>query len=138
MHYVNGRLLAVSCFPLLLLLGNCTPKVECDSPEARNAVLTTVADDHSNALVTFAAKNSNVSTETSDSKSERAKPLYRLGDTIVTLSASDDRRTLKCSGMISVVVGDTRAAKVANFTVQRSADDKISVSVDPFQFDPNE
>jgi hypothetical protein len=135
----HRHLLSASCFPVLLLLGNCAPKVECDSPEARNAVLAAIADDHNNKLVTFAARNSDVAKGPSDSsaKAERAKPFYRLGETIVTVSTSDDRRTLGCSGGISVVVGDTRASKEINFTVQRSVDGKMSVSVNPFQFDPN-
>jgi hypothetical protein len=62
------------------------------------------------------------------------KPLYRLGETIVTRSTSKDRRTLACSGSISASVGDTRASKEIDFTVQQSADGKISVSVEPFQF----
>jgi len=138
MLHSQKRPLAVFCFPILLLLGNCAPKVECDSPETRNAVLTTVSDDHRNPLVTFAAKKSDVSKEPteSDAKSERAKPFYRLGETIVTVSTSADKQTLKCSGAISVIVGDTKATKDVNFTVQKSTDGKISVAVDPFQFEP--
>jgi hypothetical protein len=138
MLYLNERLLAAFCFPVLLLLGNCAPKVECDSSETRDAVLAAVSADHRNPLVTFAAKNSDVSKESAQSatESERAKPFYRLGETIVTVSTSDDKRTLKCSGAISVIVGDTKASKDVNFTVQRSTDGNISVSVDPFQFDP--
>jgi hypothetical protein len=122
--------------PLLFILGGCgRPPVECESPETRNAVLAAVSDDHGNALAVFAAKNSNV--PASDANSERAKPFYRLGDTMVTISTSGDKRTLKCTGMMSVVVGDTRASKNVNFTAQRSTDGKLSVSVEPFQFDPN-
>lgn len=121
---------------LLLILGGCgRPSVECDSPETRNAVLAAVSDDHGNALAIFAAKNSNM--PASDANSERAKPVYRLGDTIMTVSTSGDKRTLECTGRMSVVVGGTRASKNVDFTVQRSTDGKLSVSVEPFQFDPN-
>jgi len=65
---------------------------------------------------------------------ESTKPLYLLGEKIVTTSTSADKRTLKCSGSISVTVGDTKASKEVNFTVQQSSDGKIDVSVDPFQF----
>jgi hypothetical protein len=136
MPYFRERPLRLFCFPIMLLLGSCAPKVECDSPETRSAVLATVSNDHSNALGEFAARNSDVSKET-DSKSERAKPFYRLGEKIVTVSTSGDKQTLKCSGGISVVVGDTRASKEVDFTVQRSTDGKTSVSVEPFQFEPN-
>ena len=44
------------------------------------------------------------------------------------------QRTLKCSGAISVAVGDLKATKEVNFTVQQSSDGKKSVSVAPFQF----
>ena len=60
--------------------------------------------------------------------------MYLLGDKIVTTSTSKDSRTLTCSGAISATVGDAKASKEINFTVQRSSDGKISVSVVPFQF----
>jgi hypothetical protein len=41
---------------------------------------------------------------------------------------------LECSGSISVTVGNTKASKELNFTVQQSLDGKITVSVAPFQF----
>jgi hypothetical protein len=53
---------------------------------------------------------------------------------MVTTSTSKDKRTLQCSGGISVAVGDLKATKEINFTVQRSSDGKLSVSVAPFQF----
>jgi hypothetical protein len=59
---------------------------------------------------------------------------YRLGEKIVTTSTSENKRTLKCSGSMSVTIGSTKASKEVNFTVQQSSDDKITVSVDPFQF----
>jgi hypothetical protein len=76
------------------------------------------------------------SSDVSSSEAEKAtrQPLYLLGEKIITTSTSEDKRTLKCSGAISATVGDTKASKEINFTVQQSPDGKISVSVDPFQF----
>ena len=100
-------------------------------------MLQTVSDDHNNALVKYAAKNSNVA-KSSDANLEAEKskqqPSYVLGEKIVTTSTSENKRTLKCSGSMSVTVGETKASKEVNFTVQQSSDGKISVSVDPFQF----
>jgi hypothetical protein len=122
-------------FPVLIVLSGCGQKFECDSPETRTAVLKIISNDHNNALATYAAKNSNVAKEVEkSSNSESAKPLYLLGEQIVTNSTSDDKRTLTCSGSISVIVGDTKASKEVNFTAQQSSDGKISVSVTPFQF----
>ena len=122
--------------PFLIFLGGCDAKPECDSFETRNAVLKTVSEDHKNALAEYAAKSSNLA-KSSDANSEaeksRQRPLYVLGEKIVTTSASKDKRTLKCSGSISATVGDTKASKEVNFTIQQS-DGKIAVSVDPFQF----
>src|SRR5580658_116900 len=123
-------------FPILIILSGCEAKPECDSTETRNAVLQTVSDDHNNALVQFAAKNSTVA-KSSDANAEAEKskqqPSYVLGEKIVTTSTSKDKRTLKCSGSISATIGDTKASKEVNFTV-RQLDGKITVSVDPFQF----
>jgi hypothetical protein len=88
-----------------------------------------------NPLETYAAKNSNVAKEKSSAaKLENAKPLYLLGEKIVTTSTSKDKRTLTCSGGISVSVGDMKASKEVNFTVQQKSDGKLSVSVAPFEF----
>ena len=125
-------------FPFLIFLAGCDSKPECDSPETRTAVLQSVQNDHSNALVEYAAKNSSVrgklNNASSTEEKSAAKPLYRLGEKIVTTSTSEDKRTLKCSGGISVSVGDTRASKEIEFTVQQSSDGKLAVSVTPFQF----
>ena len=77
------------------------------------------------------AKSNNASSEADKSKQQ---PLYVLGEKIVTTSTGENKRTLKCSGSMSVTVGDTKASKEVNFTVQQSSDGKISVSVAPFQF----
>jgi hypothetical protein len=121
-------------FPIFLV--GCDAKPECDSFETRNAVLKTVSEDHRNALAEYAAKSSNVTKSSdaiSESKKSKQQPQYVLGEKIVTMSASADKRTLKCSGSISATVGDTKASKEVNFTVQQS-DGKIAVSVEPFQF----
>ena len=137
MPYFHKRPIVFWSFPFLVFLSGCEAKPECDSFETRNAVLQTVSDDHNNALVKYAAKNSNVA-KSSDANLEAEKskqqPSYVLGEKIVTTSTSENKRTLKCSGSMSVTVGDTKASKEVNFTVQQSSDGKISVSVDPFQF----
>jgi hypothetical protein len=124
--------------PLLVLLGGCDAKPECDSFETRNAVLKTVSDDHSNALVKYAAQNANTAKpDVAGSEAEKARqqqPSYNLGEKIVTVSTSKDGRLLKCTGYMSVTVGDTKASKDVDFTVQQSSDGKTSVSVAPFQF----
>jgi hypothetical protein len=135
MQYFPGRSLVLLGLPVSLLLGGCSAKPECDSFETRNAVLQAISDDHNNALATFAAKNPNpAKSGDGSSESEEQKPLYVLGEKIVTTSASEDKRTLTCSGAISVTVGGTKASKEVNFTVQQASDGKISVSVVPFQF----
>lgn len=132
----------LSCSFFLALLGGCSAKPECDSFETRDAVLKSVSDDHNNALGKFAAKRATTSNSTSsDASSEAEKmsqehPMYLLGEKIVTTSTSTENRTLKCSGAISVTVGDTKASKEIDFTVQQSSNGKVSVSVAPFQFDP--
>ncbi|MCP1763660.1 hypothetical protein [Bradyrhizobium japonicum] len=97
--------------------------------ETRKAILDIVSDDHRNPLVEFAARNS-----TAKVSLENNKPLYLLGEKIVTTSSSNQKRTLQCSGAISVSVGDVKASKEIEFSVQKSADGKLSVSVTPFQF----
>jgi hypothetical protein len=143
MPYYFRRSQALWAAPLLIFLGGCNPKTECDTFETRNAVLKIISDDHSNPLGTYAAKESTEDKGNPGSTSPKAgqpansestKPLYRLGERIVTTSTSKDKRTLECSGAISATVGDTKAAKEVNFTVQQASDGKISVSVAPFQF----
>jgi hypothetical protein len=126
---------ALWLFPIAILLSGCDAKPQCDSFETRDAVLHAVSDDHNNALGNFAAKNSKTASEaTPEAEKSRQQPLYVLGEKIVTTSASADKRTLKCSGSMSVTVGETKASKEVVFTVQQSPDGKIAVSVDPFQF----
>ncbi|MBR1207245.1 MULTISPECIES: hypothetical protein [unclassified Bradyrhizobium] len=80
-------------------------------------------------LVNYAARES-----TAKPDPENSRPQYLLGERIVTTSTSRDKRTLQCSGGISVSVGDVKASKEVEFTAQKSADGKLSVSVAPFQF----
>ncbi len=143
MSHFHGRSLIICSVPLLAFLAGCSAKPECDSFETRNAVLQAISDDHNNPLGNYAAQNSNVGKDDlsrakpdaeASKNSERTRPLYRLGETIVTTSTSKDKRTLQCSGAISATVGDTKASKEVNFTVQQAPDGKISVSVAPFQF----
>jgi hypothetical protein len=124
-------------FLLPVFLGGCDAKPECDSFETRDAVLQAVTDDHNNPLVKYAAKNSNMARSNdagSQAEKSNERPLYILGDKIVTESASADKRTLKCIGSVSVTVGDTKASKEIDFTVQKPLDGKVSVSIVPFQF----
>jgi hypothetical protein len=135
MPYFRKRLLVLWSFLVLILLSGCDAKPECDSSETRNAVLHAVSDDHNNALGKYAAKNSTTASDaSSEAEKTRQQPLYLLGEKIVTTSTSEDKRTLKCSGSMSVTVGDTKASKEVVFTVQQSRDGKLTVSVDPFQF----
>ena len=124
-----SRLLSLMGFPLLLVLSGCGDQLECDSIDTRKAVLQAIADDHRNPLVNYAARES-----TAKPDPDNSKPQYLLGERIVTTSTSKDKRTLQCSGGISVSVGDVKASKEVEFTAQKSADGKLSVSVAPFQF----
>jgi hypothetical protein len=137
MPYFRKRPIVFWSFPFLIFLSGCDAKPECDSFETRSAVLQTVSDDHNNALVEYAAKNSTMaksSGASSEAEKSGQQPLYLLGEKIVTTSTSENKRTLKCSGSMSVAIGDTKASKEVNFTVQQSLDGKITVSVAPFEF----
>jgi hypothetical protein len=137
MLYFPKRSVVFLGWSFLMLLSGCEAKPECDSFETRDSVLKAVSNDHRNALGKYAAENSTTakSSDTgSESKKSKRQPLYLLGEKIVATSTSGDKRTLTCSGSISVIVGDTKASKEIDFTVQQSSDGKISVSVTPFQF----
>jgi hypothetical protein len=121
----------------LFVSSGCIAAPECDTIETRKAVLDLVSGDGSNPLVTYAAKNSTAGKDAAAGKSpnpDSEKPLYQLGQNIVTTSTSKDKQTVKCSTGISAAVDDTKATKEVTFTVQQSSDGKISVSVDPFKF----
>lgn len=137
-HSIN-RSLACWTFPLLILSSACWAKPACDSIETRKAVLQYFEGDTQNPLVEYAIKNATPGKEarqpkTKNSAQANSKPLYQLGERIVTSSTSRDRLTLKCSGPLSVAVSDIKATKELIFTVQQAKDGKLSVSVEPFQF----
>jgi hypothetical protein len=139
MPYFRKRPLAFCSLPFLILLGGCDtqPKPECDSFETRNSVLQAVSNDHGNALAKYAASHSaEANSPDGGSAAEKSdkQPIYLLGEKMVTISTSDNKRTLKCSGAISATVGSTKASKEVDFTVQQASDGKITVSVEPFQF----
>lgn len=128
--------------PFLILSSACCAQPECDSIEARKAVLELMSGDSQNPLVDYAIRNSSADRGARDTKAAaadskkhaEAKPLYELGQRMVVTSTSKDKSTVKCSGAISVSVGDIKATKELNYTVQQSSDGKLSVSVEPFQF----
>jgi hypothetical protein len=135
MTHFRRQPIVVLSFLFPIVLSGCNAKPECDSFETRNAVLQTVSDDHNNALGEYAAKKSTTASDAgSEAEKSRRQPLYVLGEKMITTSTSNNKRTLRCSGSLSVTVGDTKASKEVNFTVQQSSDGKIAVSVDPFQF----
>jgi hypothetical protein len=135
-NFANRSLVCWS-LPFLIVSSGCVAAPECDSIESRKAVLQFVLGDGNNPLGTYAAKNSTAGEASAAARSQTPKsetPLYQLGQKIVTTSTSKDKLTVKCSGGISAAVGDIKATKEVTFTVQQSADGKISISVDPFQF----
>ena len=101
----------LACWPLGLFVygSGCSSQPECDSSETRSAVLQFILEDRNNPLLDYAARNSN-------SKSvESTKPLYQLGQRMVTASTTRDKRTLKCSGALSVAVGDPQGNEGSQF-----------------------
>lgn len=133
MPYLRKLSLIVCGLPVLFFLAGCdNAKPECDTPEARNAVLKVISDDHGNRLGTYAADHP--PPDAAKASPEGAKPLYVLGDKMVAVSQSADKRTLQCTGAISATVNGTKASKEVNFTVQQASNGKLSVSVAPFQF----
>lgn len=142
MRYLTSRSVVCWIVPFLIVSSECVAAPECDSIETRKAVLQFVMGDGSNPLVTYAAKNSTTgkaaSTDATSQDPKSEKPMYQLGQKIVTTSTSKDKLTVICSGGISVAVGDIKATKEITFTVQQSSDGKTSVSVDPFQFESTE
>jgi hypothetical protein len=133
-------------FPVLLLLNGCGgPEPECDSLDTHNSVIKIISGDSNNALVNYAVKNSSsVAAMMGDANTEAEKlaiwekarqdAVYRLDDTILTNSRNRAKRTVTCSGVLYVTVGDTIAQKQVDFKVELTTDGKMSVSVDPFLF----
>jgi hypothetical protein len=136
--------LVLWCLPALLSLSGCGEAgPECGSSDARNSVVKIIADNRNNSLLNFAVQNSSsvtemVSNANADAEKsairEKAKQgaIYTLDDTIVMNSKK--ARVASCTGLLSVKVGDMIAEKEVEFTVEQTADGKISVSVKPFLF----
>lgn len=143
-----------SCFPALLVLSGCGEAgPECGSSEVRDSVIRTIADDHNNPLLNYAVQNSDLVAEQVNSAGAKARSaddagaeaekraiwekakqsaVYALDDTIVVNSSK--RAASSCTGLMYIRVGDTTVQKAVEFTVQRAADGKTSVSVKPFLF----
>jgi hypothetical protein len=138
MPYFKSGSLVFCSIPFVVFSTGCIAAPECDTIETRKAVLQFALGDGGNPLGTYAAKNSTAGKNSAVGKSpnlEGETARYQLGQKIVTTSTSKDKMTVKCSGGISAAVDDTKATKEVIFTVQQSADGKVSVSVDPFQFE---
>jgi hypothetical protein len=129
----------------LSLSGCGGPEPECDSPDTQSSVVKTIAGDGNNALVNYAVKNSSsVAAKVGHTTTEAEKlaiwekarqdAAYRLDDKILTNSRNRATRTVTCTGLLYVTVADTVAEKQVDFKVERTADGKMSVSVDPFLF----
>jgi hypothetical protein len=133
-------------FSAFLLLSSCgEEQPTCDSLEARNLVVKTVADDKNNSLLNYAVKNSSmVAKMVADVDAEADKlviwekakegAVYTLDDTVIVNSRNRATQTLSCSGVLSVTVEDTTAQKQIDFTVEQPAKGTILVSVKPFLF----
>ena len=119
--------------------------VECDSLESRNSVVKIIEDDKNNALINYAANNSNaVAAMIADANVgaeklaifEEAKrgAVYKLDDTIRIKSRDRAAHAVTCSGALDVTVADTTAQKEIEFKIEQTMDGKMLVSVDPFLF----
>jgi hypothetical protein len=119
--------------------------VECDSLESRNSVVKIIEDDKNNALVNYAANNSNaVAAMIADANVgaeklaifEEAKRggVYKLDDSIRMKSRDRAAHAVTCSGALDVTVADTTAQKEIEFKIEQTMDGKMLVSVDPFLF----
>jgi len=118
---------------------------ECDSLESRNSVVKIIEDDKNNALVNYAANNSNaVAAMIADANVgveklailEEAKrgAVYKLDDTIRTESKDRAAHAVTCSGALDVTIADTTAQKEIEFKVEQTTGGKMLVSVNPFLF----
>lgn len=144
-HFREGQSV-LACLPVLLVLGGCAGTMpECDSLDARDAVIKIVSDDSNNALVNYAILNSSavaamISNATTEAEKltiwekTRQGAAYRLDDAISTNSRSKAKRAVTCTGLLYATVEDVTAQKEVDFEVELAADGKISVSVSPFQF----
>jgi hypothetical protein len=144
--FAKARFRVLGYFSVMLSLGGCGGvDLECDSLEARNSVVKTISDDHNNALLNYAANNSNaVAAMVSEAKGEadkkaileRAKrsAVYRLGDTVLMESRDRAGHAVTCSVALDVTVADTTAQKNVDFNVKQTTDGKMLISVDRFLF----
>ena len=135
--------------PVLLLLSGCGgTDPDCNSADTRDSVIKTVSGDSNNALVDYAVKNSDAlkkklnaagseADKSAISAKARQSAVYRLGDAITTNSKSLDKRTVTCTGMMITTVEGDIVQKQVDFRVDQTPDGQHSVSVSPFQFDPN-
>jgi hypothetical protein len=133
------QFLILGCFTGLVLLSGCgeaEPEV-CGFLETRNS--------NNNALVNYAAKNSNaVAAMVGDTNVEAEKltilenakrgAVYTLDDTIVAKSKDRATHSVTCIGVLDVTVADTTAQKEVEFRVEQTRDGKMLVSVTPFLF----
>ena len=141
------QFLILGCFTGLILLSGCgkaEPEV-CGSLEIRNSIVESIANDPNNALVNYAAKNSNaVAAMVGDTNVEAEKltilenakrgAVYTLDDTIVAKSKDRATHSVTCIGFLDVTVADTTAQKELEFRVEQTRDGKMLVSVNPFLF----
>ena len=146
MKLIRQERKALGCFAVLLLLSGCgEPQPECGSLDARSSIVKIVSDNHGNALVKFAVKNSSsVATLVADAKSESDKSailekasagaVYVLDETVRMKSWNKATRTVACAGSLSVTVADMTAEKEIEYQVEQAADGKTSVAVSPFLF----
>src|SRR5262245_18198471 len=93
-------------FTFLIFSSGCWAKPACDSIETRKAVLQYFEGDAQNPLVEYAIRNATPGRNAPQARSKNpgqanTRPLYQLGERIVTASKSRDRLTLKCSGPLS-------------------------------------
>ena len=134
----------LSCFPVLLLLSGCGETgPDCGTPEARNSVVRSVADNRNNPLLNFAVQNSDAVDEMlrhANSEAEKSAifekakqgAIYSLDDTVIQNSRKAGAAS--CTGLLYVKIGDTVVQKEVEFKLEQAADGKISVAVSPFLF----
>jgi hypothetical protein len=146
MKLVREEQRVLGCFSVLLLLSGCGDvESQCGAPDTRDSIVRIVSDNHNNALLNFAAKNSSaVAAMVGDAKSEaeklaaveaaKAGAVYSLDETVRMTSFDKATRTATCTGVLAVTVVDTSAEKEIEYRVEQTADGESLVSVSPFLF----
>ncbi len=146
-QFGKEQFLILGCFTGLILLSGCgeaEPEV-CGSLETRNSIVKIIANDNNNALVNYAAKNSDaIAAMVGDTNVEAEKlkilenakrgAVYTLDDTIVAKSKDRATHSVNCIGFLGVTVADATAQKEVEFRVEQTRDGKMLVSVNPFLF----